>query len=997
MLRFVFSLLLLTSPILCIDAAEKPKPDVPTPDEYGSLLPRIPAKSPREALKAFQTRDGFHMELVAAEPLIRDPVAAEFDENGRLFVVEMPGYNLHEQPEYHNLGAVKLLEDTNGDGQFDKSTVYVDKLHWPTAVACYDGGIFVGVTPHILYCKDTDGDGKADIREKVLTGFGADQAGEALLNSFRWGIDQQYHLSTSLSGGNVAPTDAQQTRPVSVRRRGLLFNPKTRKFELTSGYGQHGMSMDDWGHKFVCSNSQPIWMLMYDDRYLARNPYLQAAPTAVDIAPQGKYTKIYRTSAVEPWRVLRTKLRSAGVVRGSDEGGKPAGFFSAATGVTIYRGDAYPQQFRGHAFIGEVASNLIYRARLSPDGLRFKAERADPGADFVTSSDNWFRPAQFVHAPDGTLFVLDMYRELVETIVSIPPDINKHLDPASGIDRGRIYRIAPDNFQYKPAPELGEMSTTQLVALLEHQNAWHRDTASRLLYERADETAEKPLRNLVKQSENPVARATALYALDALDKLTEQDVLLGLKDAHAGVREHALRLAEKFVASSAAIADQFIKIGDDPSQDVQFQLAFSAGAMQNSKRKSELLADILKSRGADSWFRMAAFSSASGLQDELLAVLLSDPQWSQANGARLVLTELIRLIGAAAVPQEMKATATEIARLREPYPSLASYLTVQFLLQLRGIRIQKFIKQADPEFQHAYHNLIQNNVKTATDTSQAASRRVAAINTLRIADQQKISPLLTDLWSTREPASVQSAALSLAALNPQLEIGKQIMEQWPSFGPQLKAEAIETLLARPAWAKLLLSAVQKGELPRSAIDVARLSLLVKHPDNAIAQSAKTLLDSASTATRQKVVSDYQSALQLDGDIAKGKAIFKKTCSACHRLENVGTVVGPDLKAIRNRGLPTIVLNVFDPNRDVKPQYFSYAVLTEDGRVLSGMITKETANSITLRQVDGKTFTILRNEIEEMRSSGLSFMPEGLEKQLTPQAMADLLAYLNSIE
>src|SRR5262249_41816587 len=216
-------------------------------------------------------------------------------------------------------GRVRLLEDTDGDGRYDKATTYVDNLDSPVAIACYEGGVFVGVVPDILYFKDSKGDGKADVRRKVFTGFGRDAAGEAMLNSFRWGLDNRFHVSTSLAGGNVRRAAVKDERPVSVRGQGFLFDPRGGTFEVTSGGGQHGMSMDDWGRTFVCGNSDPAHLVMYDGRYLARNPYLAAAAAAVNIVPGGKHTKIFRISPNEPWRVLRTKLRTQMVVPGSDE------------------------------------------------------------------------------------------------------------------------------------------------------------------------------------------------------------------------------------------------------------------------------------------------------------------------------------------------------------------------------------------------------------------------------------------------------------------------------------------------------------------------------------------------------------------------------------------------------------------------------------------------------------------------------------------------------
>ncbi len=527
--------------------------------DYAAELPRIAATEPKDAVKTFKLAPGFKIELAASEPAIRSPVAVDFDEDGRMYVAEFPEYNQHGNPNFKEKGAIKLLEDTKGTGVYDKVTTFADNLDSPVALACWDGGLFVGTVPHILYLKDTDGDGKADVRKIIYTGFARDKAGEAMMNSFRWGLDNRFHLSTSAAGGSVKLAEAKDAQVFNVRGQGFLFDPRTLKFELIAGSAQHGMSMDDWGRKFTCDNSNPCHLLMYDGRYLLRNPYVQAPPPLVNIhgANQANYLK--RISPNEPWRVVRTRLRLQGVVPGPIETGQPSGHFTGTTGVTVYRGDAFPPENRGTLFVGEVANNLVYHAKLEPNGVGLTSSRFEKDMEFLASTDNWFRPAQFANAPDGTLYVIDHYRELIETTESIPPLILKHLHPESGINRGRIWRVVPDGFKRPPRPKLGKATTAELVKLLEHPNGWHRDTASRLLFQRQDASAVGPLRKLAKESPSALGRLHALYALDGLDALEPDDVLVACQDKEPRLREHALSSSlEQFpanVADSAAVAE----------------------------------------------------------------------------------------------------------------------------------------------------------------------------------------------------------------------------------------------------------------------------------------------------------------------------------------------------------------------------------------------------------------------------------------------------------
>lgn len=412
-------------------------------EELGAELPRIPPRTPEESLKMIRTIDGFKVELVAAEPLVLSPVAIDFDEDGRVFVCEMIDYPF---PSDEPLGSIAVLEDVNNDGRLDKRTVLADKLHWPTAVLCYDGGCFIASAPDILYLKDTDGDGKADVRKTIFTGFGKENV-QGLINSFRWGIDCRIHGATGTNGGSVRRADlpvGENNKPINLRGRDFSFDPRKLDLRPESGGAQHGMCFDDFGRKFVSSNSDHIQQIVYDDRYAGLNPYVQLPPARVSIAADGPQAEVFRISPVERWRIVRTRMRISGEVKGIVEGGgRPAGYFTGATGVTIYRGDAFPQAFRGNAFVGDVGSNLIHRKILKPtDGVLFRAERADEGREFLASEDIWFRPAQFANAPDGTLWVLDVCREVIEHPASLPDEIKKHLDLTSGRDRGRIFRVS---------------------------------------------------------------------------------------------------------------------------------------------------------------------------------------------------------------------------------------------------------------------------------------------------------------------------------------------------------------------------------------------------------------------------------------------------------------------------------------------------------------------------------------------------------------------------
>lgn len=963
---------------------------------FGSGFPAATiAAEPAAGLDAFQVSPGFHVQLVAAEPLLRDPVAMAFDEHGRLFVVEFPEYNQQfaGKPNEHR-GSVRRLEDNDGDGRFDKSTIYVADLPAPSAVACYDGGVFVAAAPDLLYCKDTDGDGQADRREVVMTGFvRLENRTDPSLNSFLWGLDNRYHACTSYSGSVVRSVAVKNSKPRSIRNRGFLLDPRSLDFELTSGGGQHGLAIDDWGREFLCTNSSPVRMLMYDDRYIARNPLLKAPPAAVEISAGGKFTQLFRISPDEPWRVTRTRLRNEGKFRGSNEGGKPSGFFTSATGVTIYRGDAWPEKYAGSVFVGEPANNLVFRAEFQQDGVGLVANRADAQSEFLASADTTFRPVQFANAPDGCLYVIDMNRDLIEGAMFLPPDVLRTVDVSGGINRGRIYRIIPDNFQPKNRPMPGDASTPELVAMLAHRNGWHRDTASRLLYERNDRTAIEPLRALAVESRFPIARVTALYSLLGLNALSQTELLRAMTDPVPDVLIHALRLSENHFDASPALQDRLIELADHEDLRVRYQAAFSLGQWSDVSARSLALAKLAIRDGRNQWMRLAILSSVADCCAELFERLAGDGSFRRTAYGRDLLVSLSTQIGTAGHGKDIAA----VIRNLESWPSEESdgreAVAVALLSGNRSEKSRELVRNG--QLQDVFKELLERARRAAFDEKLEIDQRIAGIRMLSISGDSRTAVLLAGLLEPQQPHAIQNTAIQTLAQFKSPEVAKSLLARWAKLTPTLRKTATETMLARTIWLTALLDAIEDGLVGRGDLDPVRIELLKRHPDAAIADRVRKLFAASLVPRRDKVFSQYQPALSMAGDTENGRRVFKTSCSACHRLDGIGTAVGADLKAISDRGKSAILLNILDPNRDVKPQYVSYTVVTDEGRVFAGMIAKESVNSITIRSPDGTQHEILRVNIEALGSSGLSFMPEGLEKQIDQQAMADLLAWLMS--
>ena len=955
-------------------------------------LPRVPPTEPRDAIRSFTLAPGFRIELVACEPEIRSPVAIDFDEDGRLYVAEFPEYNLHDDPTFKEKGAIKRLEDTDGDGFYEKATTFVDDLSSPVAVACWKGGVFVGAVPNLLECRSKGQGERADVRDVVIVGFDRDRAGEGMLNSIRWGLDNRFHLSTSSAGGSLRPGGEPKAPGIDVRSRFVIFDPRTRRFEAVAASGQHGMSMDDWGNAFVCDNSNPIRHVVYDSRYAARNPFAAAPAVAVDIHAAGNEPNLVRTSPFETWRVARTKARVAGVVNGPTEGGRDGGFFTGATGVTIYRGDAFPAECRGQAMVGDVANNLVHRMNLVPNGVSFTANRADQGCELLASKDNWFRPCQFANGPDGCLYVVDIYRELIETVESIPPDLRKRLHPRSGFDRGRIWRIVPEGFVRRPLPKLSRATTAELVALLDHANGWHRDTASRLLYERQDREAIPLLIALAKNAKTPQGRVHALAALDGFEALTEPIVQTAMTDVDPHVRAFAVRLGERF-ADRPTQAAAWAKRVDDPDVRVRWQVALSLGAAagRNDSAVLDSLVKIATGNGADRWFRFAIASSAKDRGAAIVKRLLGAGEIRKRPHVRTMAS------GARTTAIAQSRDSAEIATLLDAIESmpkedsgLGRELTAALLAKLPAAQRDRL--KSNP-VAAVLASMRDEARRVSADPTKSPNERAAAARNLRLSPFADVGPLCKDLLRPAQPEIVQKGAVEALAAFEEPGAADVLLDAWPSLSPAVRAVAAEALFSRAASTGRLLDRVERGVLKTSELDPARIALLRQSADASLRRRTEKAFAGAGLSKRADVIAAYRPALEKAGDIERGRAVFRKHCVACHRRESVGEQVGADLAGIHEKGAEFLLVNILDPNREVLPKYLAYQAQVDDGRTVTGMLTSETATGVTIRRLDGTSETILRANLEALRSTGLSFMPEGLETQISPEQMADLIAYL----
>jgi putative membrane-bound dehydrogenase-like protein len=986
-------------------------------------MPKIPLTKVTDALDTFRLAKGFSLEMVASEPQLGDPVDACFDEFGRMFVAEMHGYPFSHEPTRLNpdgggkkdAGIIRMLEDTNGDGRMDKSVVFASGLNWPTSVCCYNGGLFVLAPQYLLYLKDTDDDDVADVREIVLSGFGRGNV-QSVTNGLKWDLDNNIYFA---AGRNPIDLLHRGKTLFPVNGSDLRFDPKTESFEQVAGGVQFGHSMDNWGVRFVCSNSNHMQQVVYPRDYLARNPYFVAPEMVRTVATDGASARVFRRSPPEPWRIVRQKWRAAAkgynlIIK--DDGGwefipldpskkkggvpteYPAGFFTSATGITIYRGNAYPAEYRGNAFVGDVGGNLVHRKIVDTTNVVYKARRADEGEEIVASSDNWFRPVNFVNAPDGSLYVLDMYRETIEHPYSIPAEIKEFLHLTNGWDRGRVYRLVSPNMQRHPVVRIGDLDNEQLVQQLASDNGWNRETAQRLIWERQDQSMVKALNRLLASTDKPLGRLHSLYALQGLNALTLQHVRLGLADEHPRVQAHAIRMAEVFLEADPQLIDELLKLSDDQNEHVRFQLAFTLG--ESTDRKAiEALARLSRSPNNSAEVRTALMSSVGSNADQLAVSLLQDREFRGQGHAGNVLSELALVVGANPEPSVSLRLLEAVASDDLPLTLQQRLLTALGEgLARRGFSIAQLLNvDACPEaLRQSMARLFIKAMQIAGDEKQSLESRETGIRFLAFATWETAEESLLPFLLPQIPQQLQRATIASLAEQSSNDVAATLLEGWRGYSPQIRRDVVEGLLSQSGRLTVLLDAVETGAVRAMDIEVDKRQMLVKHPDKRIRSRCEQIFKDSQNTNRTKVVDAWQDALNLEGDSNLGLEVFKKKCSICHQVGEIGHKVAPDLASVKNKSAADLLIAILDPNREAQPNFNTYTAETKEGRIFSGIIAAESANSITLRRAEAKQDVVLRSNIEGMISNGISLMPEGLEKEISRQDLANVIAFVKTI-
>jgi putative membrane-bound dehydrogenase-like protein len=584
--------------------------------------------TPEESLKKIHVAKGFKVQIYAAEPYVVDPVDLQYDEEGNAYAVEMPDYPFEVEPG-KGKGQIRKLIDTDGDGRIDKAVIFADNITEGTSILPWKGGLIVTAAPYIYYLKDTNGDGKADKKEVLFSGFFSTNS-EAQVTSLRFGVDNWIYANNRGQSGMIKFYKKSGSPPMQVAGADFRFRLDNNEFELETGPGQFGQTIDDWGHRFFTENSIHVQQSVIPWRYTHRHAFMPISKFNLSITDHNEV--MFQETPTPYWRQQRSNNRNALF---KENGSKSVEYardrFTGAAGGTIYRGAALPKDYYGSFFVTDVAGSVVHRDLLVPDGKSpvMVAKRPDDElkSEFLASTDTWFRPITTTSGPDGYLYLIDYYRQHIETPVSIPDELKTDMDFMAGSDKGRIYRILPEDATYQPVHvNLKKMTNAQLLQQLSNPNAWYIATAHRLLIERNDKTVVPALKTLFSTAKDARTRLHAMYIIDGLGGLTSEIVKTALNDTEPGVRENALMLAERY----PALLPMIIEKTNDPSPRVVLQATLSLGLFP-AKNIIPTLVKIAGKNGDDQWIRMAIISCNAGSSADFNSALANSGFYQQED------------------------------------------------------------------------------------------------------------------------------------------------------------------------------------------------------------------------------------------------------------------------------------------------------------------------------------------------------------------------------
>jgi putative membrane-bound dehydrogenase-like protein len=974
-----------------VAALAQDRAEPPAMIPHGQDRPPNPPRSPAEAVRAMTVPPGFHVEVVASEPEIVNPVAMTFDERGRIWITESLEYPRRSPGPGRD--RVKVLEDIDGDGRADRLAIFADGLNIPSGIAVGHGGVWVANSPDILFLRDTDGDGKADTREVVATGFGRSDTHE-LPNSLTWGPDGWLYGWNGVF--NPSRVKSRNGKTYEFTCAIFRIHPKTRVFEVwcEGTSNPWGIAIDPEGSFFssACVIDH-LWHLVETGYYIRQGGPYPPFTWPIESIVDHKHQK------------------------------------AAYCGIHYFDSPAYPEEYRGRLYMGNIHGNAINVDILERNRSTYTA-RAAP--DFLRANDTWFMPVSQKTGPDGCLYILDWYDQY-----HCYQDANR--DPA-GIDRlkGRLYRVRYEHSPRRTGFDLAKSSDEDLIKFLSSANVYDRDIAQRLLTERASPAIRGRLAALVfDDTIERTARMYGLWALIGSGPLNPGFHARLLDHQDPSFRAWGVRAAGNMGHVGSSIRERVAELASDPGPDVRLQVAIAARKLWGNDRMSILLDaqdhsyrdpliphivwrslhPLLEDRAGElaRWLDRykgkeeevirigtGLFEEVlSGLLPRLVDRLLASPKADAELIARVLSSNLV---GEGSVRE---AVGVLLTRLREH--NLPAGVEPALREALKKRLMGRPVRRDEPFPPHyaillAYcgsEPALAMTRRMARSTEWTDDTRLLAIEVLwSLEPPDAVRPLIVNLLTDAPPlGSVEFRGRILDSLGELDDpaVATIVLKAYPQLPDSLKPRAVELLSERPAWTKALLAAVADKKVPAAALNVTQLRKLQQSRDPDVADRVKAIwgtIRDRRNPQRERVVDQVRRAIRrTPGDPVAGQAVFVKLCAQCHKIHGQGQDVGPDITSNGRNDFDQLVSNVFDPSLVIGPGYQATTIATADGRVLTGLLAEDAKDRIVLKIQGGKLETIPRDQAEQLKTAEVSLMPEDIEKQLSPQEIADLFAFL----